>query len=484
MVVSLAACGDDADLGPECQMNTDCSGATPICDAAGSCVAPLCQTNAECSGATPVCEAPGICVEPLCQTNADCSGATPVCDAPGVCVEPLCQTNADCSGATPVCDAPGICAEPPRAGNLGWGDGSMQSVDFTEIHASIRADEAVDLEFSRANPNELWVLHRETPNEFSCTQFVRSGCDALPGSTTTIFNPGQPDQTETWVQDWNAWHFMRRPPAIAWGENVAGSRLGVSWGANTFFATCGEARTGNFTDSDADFIGPSLWTSEPSIYRNWTQNDIPAGWNGSHMDMLHASPDCTGIAHETGAAFWVANGQTGSLDRYDFVEDHGPGQADHSDGMIHRYAMGTLTRVAFTPGHIAFHEGKIYAADTGASRVVVFDPMGAQRSGPLSPQYEQLADSATFTGGTVTELVAPGGVLQRPSGLEIRDGMVYVSDAQTSQFHAFDLTDGSLVRSLETGLPPGSLAGFTFDAEGNVFFVDVPSSAVRRIDPK
>lgn len=400
--------------------------------------------------------------------------------------EPECRMNSDCSGATPVCNAAGMCAAAPRAGNLGWGDGSAQSVDFTEIHASVRADEAVDVEFSRADPNQLWVLHRETPNDLPCGDNGRTGCADLQGSTTTIVNPGQPDQTEEWILDFNSWHFMRRPPALAWGENPAGSRLGVTWGANTFFATCGEARTGNFLDDTrADFIGPSLWTSEPSIYRNWSINEAPSSWNGTHMDMLHATPNCMGIAHETGTVFWVANGQIGSLDRYNFNEDHGPGQADHSDGEVHRYATGTLTRVPFTPGHLAFHEGKVYAADTGASRVVVFDPMGAQRSGPLSPNYERLGGTTgTFTGGSLVELVGAGGILQQPSGLEIRDGMVYVTDAQTSQFHAFDLTDGSLVRSLETGLPAGSLAGFTFDAEGRIYFVDLPRSAVLRIDPK
>ena len=353
-----------------------------------------------------------------------------------------------------------------QARALGLGDGSPESVVFETIHEATQADTSVDIEFSNVRTNELWVLHRDNPSTLPCTQADRRGCDALEGSTTTIFSPGTPAQTETWIKDFNAWHFMRRPPALAFG-------------VNQLFATCGEERTGNFLDDmRADFIGPSLWTSDPAIYRNWG-GDRPDDWNGTHMDMLHATPFCTGIAHERDNVYWVVNGMLGSLDRYDFQSDHGPGQADHSDGIIYRYAVGALTRVPDVPAHIAFHNGEIFAADAGGGRIIAYNPEGAQRIAALNAIYEPLEDEGTFSGGTLRELVAPG-VLQQPSGLEIYEDIIYVSDAQTSQLHAFDL-DGTLLRSLDTGLPAGSLAGLAFSPEGQLYFVDRPNARVIRI---
>lgn len=389
-------------------------------------------------------------------------------------VDPECEVNSDCSGDTPYCDPiAAVCAPPPRGGLIGWGNGTTDSVVLESIHAASEAAQATDLAFNPSEPEQLWMVHRFVPRDAPCDQPPgdTSGCFELQGSTTTIFDYGTPQQSTQWIMDFNAWHFMRRPPAIAFGDNG-------------FFATCGEARTGNYLDDQrADFIGPSLWTSDPEIYRNWEPNEAPRGWNGTHMDMLHATPFCMGIAHERDNVYWVANGQIGSFDRYNFNEDHGPGQADHSDGVIFRYAIGTVTRVPFVPGHLEFHDGKVYAADTGGGRIVSFDPEGAVRVGSIEPQYEPLADSATFEGGTLSEVVAPGGLLVRPSGLAIHDGVLYVSDNATSQIHAFEL-DGTHLRLLQTGLPPGSLAGIEAGPDGLLYFVNLPESEVLRIVPQ
>ena len=84
-------------------------------------------------------------------------------------------------------------------------------------------------------------------------------------------------------------------------------------------------------------------------------------------------------------------------------------------------------------------------------------------------------------GAALVELVPPGS-LERPSGLELHDGLVFVTDAATGRFHAFD-RDGRLVRSLDTGLPAGALAGFAFGTDGRIVFVDRLSGRVLRIDP-
>ncbi|MEM1022146.1 MAG: hypothetical protein AAF627_06975 [Myxococcota bacterium] len=389
--------------------------------------------------------------------------------------EPACSVNSDCSGETPFCDLVGeLCAPAPRGGLIGWGDGSLESVTIESIHQGTRTENArtTDLAFNPDGDNEIWLAHRMAQDERPCdAQGARTGCFALQGSTTTIVQAGTPDQTEAWIMDFNAWHFMRRPPAIAWGENG-------------FFATCGYARTGNFLDDTAaDFIGPSLWTSDPEIYRNWDVNSQPPGWNGTHMDMLHATPWCMGIAHETGNVYWVANGQIGSLDRYDFAEDHGPGQADHSDGEIQRYAIGTLTREPWVPGHLEFHDGIVYVSDSGNGRVISFDPTDASRIGGIRPQYEPLAFDATYSGGTITEVVPPGGILETPSGLAIHDDVLYVSDNATGELHAFEL-DGTYLRSLDTGLEPGHVAGIEVSPDGVLYYVDMLGSELLRVLPK
>ena len=43
---------------------------------------------------------------------------------------------------------------------------------------------------------------------------------------------------------------------------------------------------------------------------------------------------------------------------------------------------------------------------------------------------------------------------------------------------------GTLVRKLETGLPAGSLTGFTFGPDGKIWFTDRTGGRVVRIDPR
>lgn len=110
-----------------CTVDSDCSGATPVCDTGAKiCVAgcvtsadcttlaePICDTvnktcvgclfNTDCTGVSEVCEPSSKTCVPGCFDNTDCSGATPVCNlGTNLCV--ACLANSDCSGATPACD--------------------------------------------------------------------------------------------------------------------------------------------------------------------------------------------------------------------------------------------------------------------------------------------------------------------------------------------------------------------------------------------
>ena len=382
-----------------------------------------------------------------------------------------CTSNDECEDAEkPFCNLETFACEPLPEGHLiGIGDGSAGSVEFTTIYNPQAGYQATDLEFNPERPEELWVLQRQPHSQFPCTQDNPSplGCGALEGVMALVTNPGLTGQTEVQSKvDPNSWHFMRRPPALAFG-------------AGSTFGTCGEARTGNFLDGGPDFIGPTLWSSDLAIFAQ----DPGPGLNGSHLDMLHATPYCMGIAHEEANIYWTFNGNIGSLDRYDFVMDHGPGHADHSDGEVYRYIPGELSRVPDVPSHMVWDkEAKmLYVADTGNGRVVRFNPEGTVQVGDISPIYEPLAFNGLFEGGELVDIVPPG-TLEHPSGLEMHDGILYVSDNATGIIHAFD-KEGNKLRQLQTELTDGGLAGMTIGPDGKLYIADLTDSKVYRIDP-
>ncbi len=379
-----------------------------------------------------------------------------------------CASNADCalSDDGPFCLVDTrTCAAPPAGGLIGWGDGSADSVNLVEIYAPVRSVEAPDLEFHPTR-DELWVVNRRYEVDGVCTMdtFTGDRCRSLAGYTTIIFNPSKENQTAEILEDENSWHFMRRPPALAFSEG-------------DFFATCGEAFTGNFEDDPTMFIGPSLWTSDLDIY---TQ---PSGANGSHMDMLHATPWCMGIAHEADNIYWTFNGHIGAIDRYNFNADHGPGMSDHSDGEIWRYAEGQLARVPNVPSHMEFDhdEQYLYVVDSGNNRVVRLDALTGEEELAPGPGYEPLAGFRVVEGAELEEVV-PAGVMEMPSGLALHEGVLYVSDTDTSRIHAFDL-EGTLLRSLDTGLPAGSLAGLAVSPDNRMYLSNMQTGVVYRIDP-
>jgi Cys-rich repeat protein len=127
---SRAACASTGAC-VQCTANSDCSGATPVCDTGtNQCV--QCVAHEQCSGTTPVCSASKTCTactatsqcaafsDPMravcsssgacvqCTSNTQCSGSAPVCNTTtNTCVQ--CTSNAHCSGNTPICDSTNKC---------------------------------------------------------------------------------------------------------------------------------------------------------------------------------------------------------------------------------------------------------------------------------------------------------------------------------------------------------------------------------------
>jgi hypothetical protein len=374
-----------------------------------------------------------------------CSGESPGTSGSSPPPEVGCVVDAECSASseTPLCDVPtGQCSPLPAGHEIGWRDGSPGSVDLIPVFEPDKLRKPTDLAFNPERPSDLWVVNRSDD------------------SVIIITNPGAPDASSQRLRDPAADHFMDRPPAIAFG-------------AQNTFGTCGDNN-----NHDSDFVGPSLFSADLEIFAVATPGGL-----GSHLDMLHSTSFCRGIAHEAANIYWVFNSDKGSIDKYDFGHDHGPGNDDHADGEIYRYATTKVAGVEGVSSHIFFNQSDkhLYIADTGNKRIVKLDTQSGTMGASFSGQ-EPVVDRRRVYDAVLTDIVPPG-LLEAPSGLEVHNDLIYITDNATSRFYAFDFA-GQLVRTLDTGLPPGSLSGLTFGPDQKVYFVDHLSSRVYRIEPK
>ena len=368
-------------------------------------------------------------------------------------VAPKCSVDADCASSAekPRCEpTTGACVALPPGFEIGFGDGSASSVTLTELHSTGAGSEPVDLAFHPQRTDELWVVGYA---DDSVT--VGIGVSGEGAKWTRVVDP-------------DAMHFMHKPPALAMGTSDR-------------WATCGDndnTDSGGGDGSAANFMGPALFSTDLSIMGKATPGGL-----GSHEDMLHNTPFCRGIAHQVKNTFWAFNSLDKSLDKYNFNSDHGPGQEDHSDGEIYRYAQGQVKGADdSTPSQLAFDagDGFLYVADTGNQRVVRLDTTKGVKGARLPRQMEPLKGNAIMK-DTAVEVVVPPGTLKKPSGIRVRNDLVYVTDTATSTFYVFDKA-GAEIRHLATDLKPGSLAGFTFGSDSKVYFTDRTRNRVLRID--
>ena len=308
-----------------------------------------------------------------------------------------------------------------------------------------------DLDF-KPDLNELWVMNKGT-----------NGSDFV-----IIQNPGSDAQTIVKRKDSHSGHFVVNGTALAF-SNI-----------NTF-ATSPEIKN-TVQDTNSLFMGPALWSGDLSVFANIHQSNWdPSRPLGSHLDMLHQSPYAMGIAHDNDNIFWVLDGYNGNLCLYDFAADHGPGAEFHADGNVYRYRDVPFSRVRDIPSHIIKDKKskKLYMCDTKNGKVLELDMSTSERVERLFPTNEALNSYYAYEGTTITTFADQ---LIRPSGIDINDNRLFVTDYFTGNIHVYDLDTKEELAVLETG--EEGITGIKVSKSNRIWFVNYKTHRLYTVVPQ
>jgi hypothetical protein len=320
-----------------------------------------------------------------------------------------------------------------------------------------------DLAFhpNSARPNELWIANRATD------------------SITIVHNTGLEDQYSENRQDSYANHFMEEISAFAFGQYDSEF--------DYIFASAQESRnTYNGQQSPNDFMGPALW---PSSLDHFAEEHQSGSRLGSHLDMLHESPQGMGIAHDSGNAYWYNDGYYGELVYYDFNSDHDTGGDDHDDGVVRRYSEITPTRRAGVPGHMILDKsnGILYIADTGAGRVlwVNTDDTSTTTTNIMGSSTQKDSSLAEYSEITGVEWGVLASGLDDPSGIALHGDKLFVSLNGNGKIKAYGLAgNGKSATHLQTiDTNANSIMGLEVGPNDKLYYVSSSNNRVIRIDP-
>ena len=338
-----------------------------------------------------------------------------------------------------------------------FGDGFTEAVI---ADAADDLDEPTDLEFHPGRANELWIANQATD------------------SMTIVYNTGLENQSSENREDAYSNHFLEEVSAIAFGAYHP--EFDWQWGsaqetANTY---CGQASANNF-------MGPTLWPSSLTHYAVENQNN---NLLGSHIDMNHESPYGVGIAHDEDNVYWYNDGYYGELVRYDFQDDHDTGYDDHSDAIVQRYSDIQIGHMMGVPGHMVLDKdnGILYIADPAANRVLwVNTDDSSYTTTDIMNDASRLEPLAEYSriNGIEWGVLANG--LNRPSGIALEDGELFVSEYGSGTIVAYDLStdgkSGSYLDEIQTTAT--AIMGLEFGPNGHLYYVDHGQDEVVRIDP-
>jgi len=355
-------------------------------------------------------------------------------------------TNVDAAADGAAADVPRDTAPAPLP-VLGNGRHTSASVRIRII--ATEADQLSvprDLAFNSDEPTQLWIANNQS------------------SSITILRDVGLPTQNARTRRGPGNTHFLSRPSALAFG---APGTLG----------TAQEQDAITQPTTPGSFMGPTLWDSTYEFFD---------GGLASHLDMLHNSPNSVGIAWERDNVYWIVDGLHGSLTQYDFREPHELGGADHSDGIVLRYAAGMIGYVRGVSSHAEFDPmtQRVFVADTGNNRIAVLDPAGATQGARISPNFDG-TNQRMMTGGTLETFVDGAAFeMQAPSGLALVNDLFYVTDNTTSRVFAFDRM-GRLIDWLDLSdrVQTGALMGIALSADGRVYLTDAADNRVIEVSP-
>ena len=286
----------------------------------------------------------------------------------------------------------------------------------------------------------------------------------------------------------------------------------LAFDANGQFATCQESlNTYENKMLPNFFMGPTLYDSRMD-YVNSRQSACQPGETCFliHIDMLHESPLCMGIAHDGGASttmesgatftnvYWVFGGGHRQLVRYDFESDHGAGSMDHSHARVRRYTGLELTRVPGIPSHMSLDGAtrELFISDTGADRIVKvgvdtgafsrdakvttdsFEGYGIYSSPETSFKYEVWSGLQYSSFATIP----------RPSGLALSPTIVYAGSYQNGHIYAWSRSTGVMLQMVQAtateslfglAIVPSLVAG---GEPTSLYVIDKSSTQIKRVD--
>lgn len=331
-----------------------------------------------------------------------------------------------------------------------------QQIEITQIAGpNDGLFEPLDLDFnpSPLHPNDLWVVTTgNSGNEIAI-----------------VHDLGTPQQKIRRKKDSRASHFMWRTMALAMGDNgtFSTAQNGQDGGGNALYM----------------FMGPTLWSSDTAVFasRYQEENRVLA----SHLDMLHQSPQCLGIAHDTNNVYWILDAFYKDIVRYDFRDPHEIGGVDHRDGIIHRYTGMSITPPERgVPAHISLDKssGWLYYINPGEGTVSRLQT----RSGKLGKNLSMPNESAELVAeyravdSALIQSVVPSG-LQKPIGMAFYDGRLLVSDRATGFIHVYSVDEvpATQLGKIETGAT--EILGITVGPDGYIYFVDRKKATVNSI---
>ena len=324
-----------------------------------------------------------------------------------------------------------------------WGINQPEIVKLSTSQS--RINRPTDLEFNPTRKGELWIINE--------------GTEQTGGTTVRIPDISASQLEYDYRKDGNSWHFMALPTALAFSENG-------DWATTTGILDANR-RGGSFT-------GPALWSGNLDVYAK------PSGGNGSHLDMLHGSPYCMGIASEQDNAYWIFDGYNKHICRYDFGGDHGPGNADHDDGIIQRFSNVSVKKNGTTPSHLIMNEDRtvLYAVDGGNNKVLKIDVTSKKRIKSLPLTNEILADHSEWNADFEVLLEDE---FFNFCGIAISGNRLFLSDYTSGNIKCINLETNQGIATIETGIE--GVTGITV-FENRLYFVSYKENALYKIEPK